>query len=219
MLVETDIFGLMSKQQPTKLLGYGLLAAGLLIAGVSAFNLTFGEQLAGQQQQHAAEVEPLVITGENAAESALKVGQVFAKLYVPRFGDDYVRNIAEGTSLSKVLNTVGIGHYLGTQMPGEVGNFAIAGHRAGNGGPMRLIDKFQDGDLIYVETATARFTYRFLESKIVSPQEIGVIAPEPAGLTKKSGPGKYLTLTTCTPIYVNTDRFIAWFEQIAEQPL
>ena len=219
MLVETDIFGLMSKQQPTKLLGYGLLAAGLLIAGVSAFNLTFGEQLAGQQQQQAAEVEPLVITGENAAESALKVGDVFAKLYVPRFGEGYVRNIAEGTSLSKVLNTVGIGHYLGTQMPGQVGNFAIAGHRAGNGGPMRLIDKFQDGDLIYVETATTRFTYRYLESKIVSPQEIGVIAPEPAGLTEKSGPGKYLTLTTCTPIYVNTDRFIAWFEQVAEQPL
>lgn len=219
MPFETDIFGLMSKQQPTKLLGYGLLAAGLLIAGVSAFNLTFGEQLAGQQQQQAAEVEPLVITGENAAESALKVGDVFAKLYVPRFGEGYVRNIAEGTSLSKVLNTVGLGHYLGTQMPGEVGNFAIAGHRAGNGGPMRLIDKFQDGDLIYVETATTRFTYRYLESKIVSPQEIGVIAPEPAGLTKKSGPGKYLTLTTCTPIYVNTDRFIAWFEQIAEQPL
>lgn len=219
MLVETDIFGLMSKQQPTKLLGYGLLAAGLLIAGVSAFNLTFGEQLAGQQQQQAAEVEPLVITGENAAESALKVGDVFAKLYVPRFGEGYVRNIAEGTSLSKVLNTVGLGHYLGTQMPGQVGNFAIAGHRAGNGGPMRLIDKFQDGDLIYVETATTRFTYRYLESKIVSPQEIGVIAPEPAGLTKKSGPGKYLTLTTCTPIHVNTDRFIAWFEQVAEQPL
>ena len=219
MLFETDIFEVMSAKQPTRLLGYGLLAAGLLIAGVSAFNLTLGEQLAGQQQQQAAEVEPLVITGENAAESALKVGDVFAKLYVPRFGEGYVRNIAEGTSLSKVLNTVGIGHYVGTQMPGEVGNFAIAGHRAGNGGPMRLIDKFQDGDLIYVETATTRFTYRFLESKIVSPQEIGVIAPEPAGLTKKSGPGKYLTLTTCTPIYVNTDRFIAWFEQIAEQPL
>jgi sortase A len=104
-------------------------------------------------------------------------------------------------------------------MPGQLGNFAIAGHRAGNGGPMRLIDKFQDGDLVYVETATTKYTYRYLESKIVAPEEVGVIAPEPAGLTKKSGPGKYLTLTTCTPIYVNTERFIAWFEQIAEQPL
>lgn len=219
MLFETDIFELMRAKQPTRLLGYGLLASGLLIAGVSAYNLTLGEQLTGQQQQQAAEVEPLVITGATAVESTLKVGDVFAKLYVPRFGEGYVRNIAEGTSLSKVLNTVGIGHYLGTQMPGEVGNFAIAGHRAGNGGPMRLIEKFQDGDLVYVETATTKYTYRYLESKIVLPDEIGVIAPEPAGLTKKSGPGKYLTLTTCTPIYVNTERFIAWFEQIAEQPL
>lgn len=219
MLFETDIFEVMSAKQPTRLLGYGLLAAGLLIVGVSAFNLTFGEQLAGQQQQQASEVEPLVLTGASTEKSELKVGDIFAKLYVPRFGEDYVRNIAEGTSLSKVLNTVGIGHYLGTQMPGEEGNFAVAGHRAGNGGPMRMIDKFQDGDLVYVETATTRFTYRYLESKIVSPQEIGVIAPEPAGLNRKSGPGKYLTLTTCTPIYVNTERFIAWFEQVSSLPL
>lgn len=201
------------------MIGSALVIAGVGIAGLSIYNLTFAEQIASSQQQKAAEVEPLIFDGETQNQGDLKVGDIFAKFYAPRFGESYVRNIAQGTSLSKVLNTVGIGHYLGTQMPGEVGNFAIAGHRAGNGGPMRLIDKFVAGDLVYVETATTRFTYRFLESKIVSPEEIGVIAPEPTGLSKKSGLGKYLTLTTCTPIYVNTDRFIAWFEQIAEQPL
>lgn len=199
-------------------MGLALIGGGLAIAGVSAYNLTLGEQIASQQQQAAAEVEPLVVAGAASGDTALEVGDVFAKLYVPRFGADYVRNIAQGTSVAKVLNTVGLGHYVNTQMPGEVGNFAIAGHRAGNGGPMRKIDTFTDGDLVFVETATTRFTYRYLESKIVAPDEIGVIAPEPALLTKKSGPGKYLTLTSCTPIYVNSDRFIAWFEQVAEQP-
>lgn len=181
--------------------------------------MTGAENSASNKQQVAAEVEPIKLKVQDGYSGQLKVGTVFAKFYAPRFGKDYVRQIAEGTSLNKVLNTVGIGHYVGTAMPGEIGNFAIAGHRNGNGGPMRDIDKFVSGDLVYVETATTKYTYMYLESKIVSPEEVGVIAPEPFGLTKKSGPGKYLTLTTCTPIYVNTERFIAWFEQIAEQPL
>lgn len=208
----------MRKIRTSQILGTALIGAGLVIAGVSAYNLTLAEGIASGQQQAAAEVEPLVVGDSTADLTDLAVGEVFAKLYVPRFGSDYVRNIAEGTSLAKVLNTVGVGHYVNTQMPGEVGNFAIAGHRAGNGGPMRKIDTFQTGDLVYVETATTRYTYRYLETKIVAPEEIGVIAPEPALLTKKSGPGKYLTLTSCTPIYVNSDRIIAWFEQVAEQP-
>jgi sortase A len=206
------------KIRTSQILGIALIGAGLVIAGVSAYNLTLAEDMASSQQQAAAEVEPLVVGDSTAGPTNLAVGEIFAKLYVPRFGADYVRNIAEGTSLAKVLNTVGVGHYINTQMPGEVGNFAIAGHRAGNGGPMRKIDSFVDGDLVYVETATNRYTYRYLETKIVAPEEIGVIAPEPALLTKKSGPGKYLTLTSCTPIYVNSDRIIAWFEQVAEQP-
>lgn len=208
----------MRKIRTSQILGIALIGAGLVIAGVSAYNLTLAEGIASGQQQAAAEVEPLVVGDSTAGQTNLAVGEVFAKLYVPRFGSDYVRNIAEGTSLAKVLNTVGVGHYVNTQMPGEVGNFAIAGHRAGNGGPMRKIDTFQTGDLVYVETATTRYTYRYLETKVVAPEEIGVIAPEPALLTKKSGPGKYLTLTSCTPIYVNSDRIIAWFEQVAEQP-
>lgn len=182
MRAEPFIFEVMNaerKRQPLQIVGFALLAAGVAIAAVSAYNLTLGDQIAGDRLQQAAEVEPLVVASNSAESSQLEIGDIFAKLYVPRFGDEYVRNIAEGTSLTKVLNTVGIGHYVGTAMPGEVGNFAIAGHRAGNGGPMRLIDKFQTGDLVFVETSSTRFTYRYLESKIVSPEEVGVIALSP----------------------------------------
>ena len=175
--------------------------------------MTFGDQNSASQQQHAAEVEPLV-TSSDRVDGELHAGDVFAKIRIPRFGENYVRNIAEGTSVSKVLNTVGIGHYLGTAMPGEVGNFALAGHRAGNGGPMRLIDKFQDGDQLTVETTNGIFNYRYVQSAIVSPEAVGVIAPVPEGLKGAVANGKYLTLTTCTPIYVNTERYVAWFELI-----
>jgi sortase A len=190
-----------------------LVVSGAVVAGVAIFEMTFGDQNSASQQQHAAEVEPLV-TSSDQVDGELHVGDVFAKIRIPRFGEDYVRNIAEGTSVSKVLNTVGIGHYLGTAMPGEVGNFALAGHRAGNGGPMRLIDRFQIGDQLTVETANGIFNYRYLQSTIVSPEAVGVIAPVPEGLKGAVANGKYLTLTTCTPIYVNTDRYVAWFELI-----
>ena len=203
--------------------GAGLVLAGLTVVGFSAYQLTIGEQQASEQQKMQAEEVPLVAvagdgTGASVGASDLNEGDVFAKLYAPRFGSDYVRNIAEGTSVEKVLNTVGLGHYSKTQMPGELGNFAIAGHRAGNGGPLREIDKFVPGDLVYVETANTWFTYKFLESKVVEPNSIGVIDPQPQGLTKPVATGKYLTMTSCTPIYVNTQRIIAWFELVDEQP-
>lgn len=209
-----------------KAISAGLIVAGLGITGFSVYQLTLGEQMASENQQATAQEVPLVSVGDGSASetggsSTLAEGEVFAKFYAPRFGTDYVRNIAEGTSLEKVLNTVGLGHYSSTQMPGEVGNFAIAGHRAGNGGPLREIDKFVSGDLVYVETASTWFTYRFLESKVVEPDAIGVIDAMPQGLTQQGGTssnGKFLTLTSCTPIYVNTQRIIAWFELVAEQP-
>lgn len=187
--------------------------------GSVLYNMTFAEDQAAKNQQRAAEVVPLVETETAATSGELTVGDVFAKLYVPRFGKDYVRNIAQGTSVSKVLNTVGIGHYLSTQMPGEIGNFAVAGHRAGNGGPMRQIDKLVSGDLAYVETSTTRYTYRFIESKIVTPDQLGVIKAMPEGLNGAVATARYLTMTTCTPIYINTERYVAWFEQVDEQPV
>lgn len=184
--------------------------------------MTVVETSSSEVQQQNAEVEPLVISptqfGPALPAKQLALGEVFAKLYVPRFGSDYVRNIAEGTDLEQVLDQVGIGRYIGTQFPGEKGNFAIAGHRTGAGGPMRDIEKFQPGDLVFVETAEQWFTYIYLESKIVPPSAIDTIAPVPEGLTNQVANGKYLTMTSCEPIYINTERIVAWFALVAEQP-
>lgn len=197
-----------------------MVIAGLGIGGVAAFDLTAGESERAQNQQAAAETPLVGIADQSStAPSAstpddLEVGQVFAKLRAPRLGANYVRNIAEGTSVDRVLNTVGIGHYVKTALPGEPGNFAIAAHRAGNGGPFRNIDKFAEGDLVTIETATHLYTYKYLATKIVEPGDIDVIEPMPkdlADLMSKAPEAKLLTLTTCTPIYINTQRLIVWF--------
>lgn len=138
-----------------------------------------------------------------------------AKLSVPRFGADWQRVVYEGTSLNTVLTPLGVGHYTFTAAPGQSGNFALAAHRAGSGGPFRNIDKLKAGDIAIVETATQRFTYRFLQSKVVAPDAVGVLASPPEGLTANTNADAFLTLTTCTPIHVNTHRYVVWFELVA----
>ena len=75
--------------------------------------------------------------------------------------------IAEGTGLD-VLNSfdLGVGHYPDTQMPGEVGNFAIASHRSAYGGGMHEIEQLQLGDAIYIQTHDGWYTYRFRDFEI-----------------------------------------------------
>ena len=107
--------------------------------------------------------------------------KAFAVLYVPRFGADYHRTIAEGTGRD-VLNSnqLGIiGHYEETQMPGEVGNFAVAAHRSAFRGGMHLINELQLGDAIYVQTIDGYYTYRYRDTEYVAPSQVQVLASLP----------------------------------------
>jgi hypothetical protein len=69
-----------------------------------------------------------------------------------------------------------------------------------------------EGDKVYVQTNEAWYTYRYLQTKIVKPDEIDVISPAPKSLIGSKEGGRYLTMTSCDPIYVNTNRIIVWFE-------
>ena len=207
--------------------GLALIGAGLIIPLVYLQSQAVDDAGEAAKQQAAAQSvqleDPNFIGAGEASESdsggAVPVPTAIAKLSVPRFGSDWTRVVYEGTSVNNVLTPYGVGHYTKTGMPGQVGNFALAAHRAGSGGPFRNIDKLVDGDLAVVETASTRFTYRFLQSKVVEPSAIGVIAPDPMGLTAQRSSDALLTLTSCTPIHVNTQRFVAWFELVSAEAL
>lgn len=136
--------------------------------------------------------------------------QAFAVLYVPRFGADYSRTIAEGTG-HDVLNSnrLGIGHYAGTQMPGEVGNFAVAAHRSAFGGGMHLINELQLGDAIYVQTADGYYTYRYRDTEYVTPSQVQVLASVP-NHPDGNPVDRIITLTSCNPLYSTAERIIAY---------
>ncbi len=131
----------------------------------------------------------------------------FGALYVPRWGFDYVKPISEGTDRRRVLDPLGIGRYSGTAMPGEVGNFALAGHRTTYGKPFTDIQTLEVGDPLVVQTDAAWYVYRVTEYHIVDPTYMAAIAPTPdfPGVAPTVAS---ITLTTCHPRYSAKQRYI-----------
>ncbi|MDO4898141.1 MAG: class E sortase [Rothia sp. (in: high G+C Gram-positive bacteria)] len=146
-------------------------------------------------------------------------GQAYGVVYIPRLGETYARPLAEGTG-NDVLDTLGLGHYADSQPLGEFGNFALAGHRQTNGAVLDHIDKLQKGDNIYIQTNEGYYTYRVYESKIVLPQQVEVIAPDPGNPDAPAAAAtrRLLTLTSCHPRYGDTERYIVHAEFMNWQP-
>ncbi|MEU0171989.1 class E sortase [Streptomyces massasporeus] len=152
---------------------------------------------------------------------AFEPGQGFAILHIPKL--DVVVPIAEGTSSKGVLDRGMVGHYaegaLKTAMPGDKsGNFGLAGHRNTHGEPFRYINKLAPGDPIVVETQDEYFVYKMASIlPVTSPSNTSVLNPVPtgSGFTK---PGRYITLTTCTPEFTSKYRMIVWGKMVEERP-
>lgn len=139
--------------------------------------------------------------------SAVRMGKAFAILRIPRFGADYARPVFEGTDHDTL--TKGVGHYVGTAKPGEVGNFAIAGHRTTYGRPFSDIDRLREGDKVIVETRNGFSVYAVVRHEIVPPTHTQAIAPVPdqPGATPIAS---FLTMTACHPKYSAARRYVVF---------
>ncbi|MGY0059994.1 class E sortase [Streptomyces sp. LZ34] len=159
--------------------------------------------------------------GGNRDPGTFSPGEGFAILYIPEL--DVKAPIAEGISKQKVLDHGMVGHYgsgkLKTAMPWDKkGNFALAGHRNTHGEPFRYINHLRPGDKIVVETQNAYFTYEMTSIlPQTQPSNTGVIGPVPPG-SGFTEPGRYITLTTCTPEFTSTYRMIVWGKMVDERP-
>lgn len=146
--------------------------------------------------------------GEDTPEARPEIGNAFALMYIPRLSDKvWGMPVLESVALSDLAR--GIGHYPQTQLPGEVGNFAVAAHRATNGEPFRDIDRLQVGDEVYVETQDAWYAYTLRRDQIVAPTATWVIDPVP-GDPGATPTDRLITLTTCNPRWGSTSRWIWW---------
>jgi sortase A len=135
------------------------------------------------------------------------IGDGVGLLTIPRLGDDWSWVVVEGVTTDALKD--GPGHYPDTAMPGRVGNFGVAGHRATNGEPFAHLDALRPGDAVEVETADALYTYRVKRSEITTPQDVDVVAPVP-GEPGAEPTRKRITLTTCHPRWSSTHRLIVY---------
>ena len=85
-----------------------------------------------------------------ATSPTIPLGSGIANIYIPRFGRDYAFTVVQGTKDADLEK--GPGHYVGTALPGQVGNFAVAGHRVGKGEPFLNLDHLRPGDAVIIET-------------------------------------------------------------------
>jgi sortase A len=136
-------------------------------------------------------------TGPTAAGQPASANGI-AVLYIPRLNKRLV--VVQGVTRADIRRNPG--HYPNSAMPGEPGNFAVAGHR--NRAIFWDLDQLRPNDPIIVETKTQWFIYHVELTRIVSPTAVEVVSPKPPGIPA----GKLLTLTTCNPKFDNYQRLI-----------
>ncbi len=192
--------------------GYEMWGTPLL---VTAHQKTLEQQLEQEWAGTPADVPTVGPTAGAPGASARPLppppGYALARLYIPRLHKFWV--VVEGVQPNDLRFAPG--HYPGTARPGQIGNFAVAGHR--NTATFWDLDQMHDGDPIVVETARTWFVYRVTRVHAVAPSAVEVVAPVP-GRPGVRPTLAMLTLTTCTPKFSNAQRLIVHAQLAREQP-
>ena len=162
---------------------------GLLAAGVAVLSLVAAATLQAKLYQgHAKqllqdEIQKAIVSKGVRLNTEIKEGDVLGRLDIPRIGVSVA--VFQGTG-SRTLR-LGVGHIESTSLPWDSGNIGIAGHRDTF---FRALKDIRKHDEIQLETAAGLFHYQVDWTKVVAPDDVGVLAPS----TESA-----LTLVTCYP--------------------
>ncbi|KNE80791.1 MULTISPECIES: class E sortase [Streptomyces] len=192
-------------------LGELLITAGLVLALFVVYSLWWTNVLADREADRKSEQ---IRDRWAGGPGALDTGDGIGFLHVPAMEKDAIL-VTEGTDTEE-LNAGVAGYYtdpVKAAMPWKKkGNFSLAAHRDGHGAKFHNIHKLQDGDPVVFETRDTWYVYRVYEKlPETSKYNVDVLAHVPEASGKKKA-GRYLTLTTCTPIYTSDYRYIVWAE-------
>ncbi len=112
-----------------------------------------------------------------------KVGDVIGTISLPSLKQKLP--IIEGTDNAQLKR--GVGHYIGSVLPGISDNSVLAGHRDS---VFSQLGKLALGDPLVIRTAAGEFTYMVSKFRIVKADDRTVIVPTSSAV---------LTLSTCYP--------------------
>ncbi|MFD9037710.1 class E sortase [Streptomyces bottropensis] len=191
-----------------------LITAGLVLGLFVVYSLWWTNVLADRE----ADKEANKVRDNWAAENgpgALDTKDGIGFLHVPAMDNGEVL-VKKGTS-AKILNGGVAGYYtdpVKATLPSSEkdGNFTLAAHRDGHGAKFHNIDKLGKGDAIVFETRDNWYVYKVYDTLTeTSKYNVKVLSNIPKESGRKKA-GKYITLTTCTPVYTSRYRFIVWGE-------
>lgn len=200
-------------------IGLGLVLAGLSILGWIGWQL-YGTNYVSQQRHHDTvdqlEQEWAKPPSQAREDVETKQGKAYAIVRIPAFGDDFAVPVLEGVEDDALAS--GIGHFETSAGPGEVGNYALAGHRVTHGEPLRNMPDLEAGDEIIVETRDTIYTYvldtggdelrvPFTAGWVVEPHPVN---PDSDGVNPLEDKDRLITLTTCAELFHTDDRLVAF---------
>ncbi|WP_375498068.1 class E sortase [uncultured Jatrophihabitans sp.] len=212
-------------------IGQTLITAGLVVLLFVVYEVWITNLFADREQSHVADTfKKEIVDGKDpllplpgSKDPTIPLGDGIAVLYIPRLGKDFHFAIVQGSVVpTDGQLEKGPAHYRDTQLPGQVGNFAMAGHRVGKGEPFLNLDQLRAGDSVIVETGSYWYVYRvkgqqhgltkkdddgIAGRQIVSPTDGNVLLPVPNHQGAKPTEA-LLTMTTCHPKYSANKRMI-----------
>ncbi|WP_149182447.1 class E sortase [Streptomyces sp. TRM49041] len=193
-----------------------LITAGVLMGLFVVYSLWWTNVLADREAGKQGDAVRDSWSVSDSGPGALDTKGGLGFLHVPAMGDGEVL-VKKGTS-PDVLNHGVAGYYtdpIKSALPQDkTGNFTLAAHRDGHGAKFHNIHKLKSGDPIVFETKDTWYVYKVYETlPKTSRFNVEVLQPVPkeSGRTK---PGRYITLTTCTPILTSDFRYIVWGELV-----
>lgn len=136
-----------------------------------------------QSGQLEGEIEPAVPEPQVLYPELPKIGDKIGTITLPSLELSWP--IFEGTEEAQLSQ--GVGHFVGSVLPGVRDNSVLSGHRSSVFG---RLGELVEGDLIHIQTSAGYFTYQVREFQVVPLTSREVIVPRPTAV---------LTITTCYP--------------------
>ncbi|GHG21178.1 class E sortase [Streptomyces zaomyceticus] len=188
-----------------------LITAGVVLGLFVVYSLWWTNVLADRAaDKDGAQVRDRWADGPGQLDTKDGIGF----LHVPAMNNGEVL-VKQGTD-SGILNNGVAGFYtdpVKSALPQDKqGNFTLAAHRDGHGAKFHNIHKLKNGDSIVFESKDTWYVYKVYKTlPETTKYNVDVLQPVPkeSGKTK---PGRFITLTTCTPMYTSDYRYIVWGE-------
>ncbi|MGI5118672.1 class E sortase [Marinactinospora thermotolerans] len=189
-----------------------LFTAGLIMLFFAAYQV-YGKQFeTDREQAQLAQGLEEQWQQPQGPDSEPLPGSANSRLYIPELDMNWV--VVNGTGVEDIRYSPG--HYEHSAQAGQVGNYAVAGHRTP--GIFWDLDLLGEGDDIVVEDAGNFYTYEVIATEVVTPDQWRVVEADPFDPENDDPSRRLLTITTCHPKLQNAHRLVVHAELTETRP-